>query len=148
MIFPFVFLEFLKFLISVARVGSPKLSLPASQPLRTLEFLICEQEFLIFHLFFLEFLKFLISPLRDNNNNNRLGRARHPGLGSGSVGIEVLNVGGWLTNGGIAVEAGVDFLCVTEHRLVSARARSEWKKLRSKSISSVWSPASQEFCSG
>ena len=74
-----------------------------------------------------------------------LGRARHPGPGSGSVGIEVFNVGGWLTNGDFAVEAGVDFLCVTEHRLVSARARSEWKRLRSKSISSIWSPASQEF---
>ena len=74
-----------------------------------------------------------------------MGRARHPGLGSCSVGIEVLNVGGWLTNGDFAVEAGVDFLCVTEQRLVSARARSEWKRLRSKSISSIWSPASQEF---
>ena len=37
------------------------------------------------------------------------------------------------------------FLCVTEHRLVSAGARSEWKRLRSKSISSIWSLASQEF---
>ena len=72
-------------------------------------------------------------------------RARHPGPGSGSVGIEVLNVGGWLTNGDFAVEAGVDFLCVIEHRLVPARSRSESKRLRSKSISSIWSPASQEF---
>ena len=30
-----------------------------------------------------------------------LGRARHPGPGSGSVGIEVFNVGGWLTNWGL-----------------------------------------------
>ena len=71
-----------------------------------------------------------------------LGRARHPG--AGSVGIEVLSVGGWLTNGDSAAEASVDFLCVTEHRLVSARARSEWKRLRNKSVSSIWSPASQE----
>ena len=74
-----------------------------------------------------------------------LGRARHPGPGSESVGIEVFNVSGWLTKGDFAVEAGVDFLCVTEHRLVSARARSEWKRLRGRSISSIWSPASQEF---
>ena len=50
-----------------------------------------------------------------------------------------------MTNGDFAVEAGVDFLCVTEHRLVSARARSEWKRLRGRNISSIWSPASQEF---
>ena len=50
-----------------------------------------------------------------------------------------------MTNGDFAVEAGVDFLGVTEHRLVPARARSEWKRLRSKGISSVGSPASQEF---
>ena len=74
-----------------------------------------------------------------------LGRARHPGPGPGSLGIEVFNVGGWLTNGDFSVETSVDFLCVPEHRLVSARARSEWKRLRSKSISSICSPASQEF---
>ena len=74
-----------------------------------------------------------------------LGRARHPGPGSGSVGIEVWNVGGWLTNGDFAVETGVDFLCVTEHRLVSARARSEWRRLRDRSVSSIWSPASHEL---
>ena len=71
-----------------------------------------------------------------------LGRARHPG--PGSVGIEVFNVGGWLTNGDFAADTSSDFLCVTEHRLVSARARSEWRRLRDKRISSIWSPASQE----
>ena len=71
-----------------------------------------------------------------------LGRARH--LGPGSVGIEVFNVGGWLTNGDFAAETDADFLCVTEHRLVSARARSEWRRLRDGRISSIWSPASQE----
>ena len=39
----------------------------------------------------------------------------------------------------------LNFLCVTKHRLVSARARSEWKRLRGRNISSIWSPASQEF---
>ena len=73
-----------------------------------------------------------------------MGRARHPGPGSASVGIEVFNISGWLTNGDFAVETGVDFLCVTEHRLVSAGARSEWKRLRSRIFSSIWSPASQE----
>ena len=43
------------------------------------------------------------------------------------------------------MEAGVDFLAVIEHRLVPARARSECRRLRDKGISSVWSPASQEF---
>ena len=70
-----------------------------------------------------------------------LGRARHPG--PGSVGIEVFNVGGWLTNGDFAAETDADFLCVTEHRLVSARARSEWRRLRDRSVPSIWSPASQ-----
>ena len=71
-----------------------------------------------------------------------MGRARHPG--PGSVGIEVFNVGGWLTNGDFAAETSADFLCVTEHRLVSARARNEWKRLRDRGISSIWSLASQE----
>ena len=60
-----------------------------------------------------------------------IGRARHPG--------------GWLTNGDFAMESGVDFLAVVEHRLVPARARSECRRLRDRGISSVWSPASQEF---
>ena len=63
----------------------------------------------------------------------------------GSVGIEVFNVGGWLTNGDFAAETNADFLCVTEHRLVSARARSEWRRLRDRSIPSIWSLASQEL---
>ena len=49
-----------------------------------------------------------------------VGRAKHPGPPSLSrhVGIEFLNVGGWLTHGGIALEVGVDFLAVAEHRLI------------------------------
>ena len=61
------------------------------------------------------------------------------------MGIEVLNVSGWLTNGDLAVEAGVDFLGVTEHRLIPARVRSEWSRLRDNGIPSVWALASQEF---
>ena len=60
------------------------------------------------------------------------------------VGIEVLNVGGWLTHEDLALEARVDFLAVVEHRLVLARVRSEWSRLRNKGLSFVWAPASQD----
>ena len=75
-----------------------------------------------------------------------VGRARHPGPSSTSphLGIEVLNVGGWLTHGDLALEAGVDFLAVAEHRLVPAGVRSEWSRLRSKGLSSIWAPTSQD----
>ena len=59
--------------------------------------------------------------------------------------MEVFSISGWLTNGDLALETDVDFLGVVEHRLVPARARSEWKRLRDKGIPSIWSPASQEF---
>ena len=64
--------------------------------------------------------------------------------GDGTIGVEVFNVGGWLTHGDIALETGVDFMAVVEHRLVPARVRSEWSRLRMKGIGSVWAPASQE----
>ena len=73
-----------------------------------------------------------------------VGRARHPGPFSGSMSIEVFNVGGWLTHGDLALETCVDFLAVVEHRLVPARVRGEWARLRARGASSVWSPASQE----
>ena len=73
-----------------------------------------------------------------------IGRARHPGPGVG-LGVEVFNISGWLTNGDLALDTDVDFLAVVEHRLVPARARSECRRLRGKGISSIWSPASQEF---
>ena len=41
-------------------------------------------------------------------------------------------------------ETGGDFLAVVEHRLVPARVREEWARLRTRGASSVWSPASQE----
>ena len=74
-----------------------------------------------------------------------IGRARHPGPSSNSphLGIEVLNVGGWLTHGDLALDTGVDFLAVVEHRLIPARVRSEWSRLRRKDLASIWSPASQ-----
>ena len=74
-----------------------------------------------------------------------IGRARHPGPSSTLpyLGIEVLNVGGWLTHGDLALDTGVDFLAVVEHRLIPARVRSEWSRLRSRDLSSIWAPASQ-----
>ena len=55
-----------------------------------------------------------------------IGRARHLGLPSlpRHVGVEVLNVGGWLTHGDLALEVDVDFLAVVQHRLIPARVRS------------------------
>ena len=58
--------------------------------------------------------------------------------------VEVFNVGGWLTHGDMVLETDVDFLAVVEHRLVPARVRGEWARLRARGASSVWSPASQE----
>ena len=73
------------------------------------------------------------------------GRARHPGPPSQSqhVSLEFHNVGGWLTHGDLALDAGVDFLAVAEHRLIPARVRSEWSWLKGKGLSSIWAPASQ-----
>ena len=74
------------------------------------------------------------------------GRARHPGPPSQPQHFSLVfhNVGGWLTHGDLALGAGVDFLAVAEHRLIPARVRSEWSRLRGKGFSSIWAPASQE----
>ena len=72
-----------------------------------------------------------------------IGRAKHPVPGPPChLAIEVLNVGGWLTHGDLAVDVGVDFLAVAEHRLIPARVRSEWARLKRKGLSSIWAPAS------
>ena len=75
-----------------------------------------------------------------------IGRARHPGPPSQPrhLCLEVHNVGGWLTHGDLALSAGVDFLAVAEHRLIPARVRSEWSRLRGKGLSSIGAPASQD----
>ena len=41
-------------------------------------------------------------------------------------------------------EAQVDFLAVVEHRLIPARVRGEWSRLRKKGLASIWAPASQD----
>ena len=73
-----------------------------------------------------------------------VGWARHPGPFSGSMSVEVFIVGGWFTHGDLALETGVDFLAVVEHRLVPARVWGKWARHRARGASSVWSPASQE----
>ena len=42
------------------------------------------------------------------------------------------------------MDTEVDFLAVTEHRLIPARVRSEWARLKAKGVASVWAPASQD----
>ena len=50
-----------------------------------------------------------------------------------------------LTHGDLAFEVEVDFQAVAEwHRLIPARVRSEWSRLRKKVLASVWAPASQD----
>ena len=74
-----------------------------------------------------------------------IDRAKNPGPGSSHhLAVEVFNVGGWLTHGDLALDAGLDFLAVTEHRLIPARVRSEWARLRAKGVASIWAPASQD----
>ena len=58
--------------------------------------------------------------------------------------VAVLNVGGWLTHGDLALGADVDFLAVVEHRLIPATVRGEQARLRSKRLASIWAPASQD----
>ena len=60
------------------------------------------------------------------------------------VSVELFNVGGWLTHGDLALEAGVDFLAVVEHWLIPARVRGEWARLRRRGLGSIWAPACQE----
>ena len=60
-----------------------------------------------------------------------IGRARHPGLSTCHLAIEVFNIGEWLTRGDLVPEAQVDFVAVVEHRLIPARVRSVWSRLRS-----------------
>ena len=43
-----------------------------------------------------------------------------------------------------ALDAGLDILAITEHRLIPARVRSEWARLRSNGVASIWAPASQD----
>ena len=57
--------------------------------------------------------------------------------------LSSLMLGGWLTHGDLALEVGVDFLAVAEYRLIPARVRGQWSRLRKKDLASIWAPASQ-----
>ena len=67
-----------------------------------------------------------------------IGRAGHPGP---ALDIELVNVGAWLANCDEVLETKADFLILTEHRLVPARARAESKRLRWQNLASLWTPA-------
>ena len=73
-----------------------------------------------------------------------IGRARHPGPGAVSFAVEVFNVGGWLTHWDLVLDTEVDFLAVVELRLIPARVRGEWARLRGKWLATVWAPVSQD----
>ena len=74
-----------------------------------------------------------------------IGRAGHLGPGSAvPVTVEVFNVGGWLAHGDYACSVDVDFLGVVDQRLITAKVRHEWSRLRKDGVHSVWSPASQK----
>ena len=64
-----------------------------------------------------------------------IGRARHPGprmdrVIPGSLSVEFANIGGWLTNGDLALDSCAQFLAVAEHKLIPARVRSVGHQLR------------------
>ena len=65
-----------------------------------------------------------------------IGRARHPGPPSQPRHL-------CLQFHNVALDAGVDFLAVAEHRLIPACVRSEWAWLRGKGLASTWAPACQ-----
>ena len=67
------------------------------------------------------------------------GRARHPGPSTGHLAVER-----WLTHRDLVLEAQIDFVAVVEHSLIPARVRSEWTRLRSKGLATIWAPASQD----
>ena len=80
-----------------------------------------------------------------------IGRARHPGPGrhpNGNMSIECTNVGGWLSNGDLALECEETFLAVIEHRLIPARVRTVAAALKASGRAAVWALACQDNISG
>ena len=73
-----------------------------------------------------------------------ISEGQTPGPVSGSG----LNVGGWLTNGDMALDSCAQFLAVAEHRLIPATARSIGRELRKADRQSVRAPAYQDQLSG
>ena len=69
----------------------------------------------------------------------RIRRARHPGLVVGNdlvdhPSAEFVNVRGWLTNGDVESDSGVQCLAVPENRFIPAKARSTGHQLRSAGL--------------
>ena len=82
-----------------------------------------------------------------------IGRARHPGPGSGcfppgQLSIEFAHIGGWLTHGDVALDSCAQFLAVAEHKLIPARVRSVGHQLMVAGFQSVWAPACQDHIVG
>ena len=57
-------------------------------------------------------------------------------------------MGGWLTNGDMALDSCAQFLAVAEHRLIPSRIRSIGHQLRKVDCRCVWAPACQDQVAG
>ena len=66
----------------------------------------------------------------------------------GRLSVELVNVGGWLTYGDLALDSCAQFLAVAEHRLIPSRAGSVSHQLRRAGYQSVWSLACQHQVGG
>ena len=65
----------------------------------------------------------------------------------GHLSVEFLNVGGWLTNGDMALDSSAQFLAAAEQRLIPVRAGLMGHQLRRAERQSVWAPACQDHIS-
>ena len=80
-------------------------------------------------------------------------RAGHPGPGKGfftpgQLSVELVIVGGCLTDGDLALDSYAQFLAVAEHWLIPSWARSVGHSLRRAGHHSVWAPACQDKVAG
>ena len=62
--------------------------------------------------------------------------------------IEFANVCRWLTHGDLALDSCAQFLAVSEHRLITSRARFVGHQLRRAGHHSIWAPAYQVRIAG
>ena len=58
--------------------------------------------------------------------------------------VEFVNVGGWPTDGNMALDSGAQFLAVAEHRLIPPGPWSIGHQLRKAGLQSVWAPVCQD----
>ena len=85
-----------------------------------------------------------------------IGLARDPGPGTScfppppqvNLPLKIVNVGGWLTYGDLALDSCDQFLAVAEHQLIPSRVRSIGHLLRRAGHQSVWSTACQDQVAG